>query len=384
MHEKHSASIFYQKGDRMNILIVRVSAMGDVIHTLPALALIKYHLPNATIHWIVQDKAADILRDMPHIDKLWVIPNKYLSLGNLPTLYTTIKQLRAIHWDAIIDFQGLLKTTFITAQLRGKKFGFNYHHARCGLTALFNNITTDADYTNIIQKNLSLASFVCSHLTKQTHSPTVQSLVNQKQHTQVINNNSRWLHQNCGTHAIMISPNTTWESKHWPVEYWQTLFTQLSLHRYPTLLVGSTFGHQGATLATFIKHNNLDIAIAPAWSLRELIPVIQQTGLVIAPDTGLLHLADYLGVQTIGIFGPTLARRHGPFLQTRNIHNALQIQCPHLYEKKHGNMQKTGKNTTCMHTLKPDVVLAKIETIVGAKGMYAKATHSFNSSDTVM
>jgi len=96
----------------------------------------------------------------------------------------------------------------------------------------------------------------------------------------------------------------------------------------------------------------------PRWNLSATAYLISKAHLLVAPDTGLLHIADFLGISTIGIFGPTSAKKHGPFLNGKNKNNVLQIKCPHVYQRTHGNPGK------CMHKLSPDVLVAKITSIL--------------------
>ena len=106
-----------------------------------------------------------------------------------------------------------------------------------------------------------------------------------------------------------------------------------------TILLGKDFGDQAAQLA------QTGVTCAPKWDLLTVAYLLQKTDLLIAPDTGILHLGDFLGTTTIGLFGPTLASRHGPFLSQKNVRNAIQIPCEHSYQKTHGEvdcMEKFG------------------------------------------
>ncbi|MCK4517606.1 hypothetical protein KAT92_02435, partial [Candidatus Babeliales bacterium] len=107
-----------------------------------------------------------------------------------------------------------------------------------------------------------------------------------------------------------------------PLEHWKRLLELLSEQHI--VLIGQNFGQAAQELAKHIKQENLSVALAPAWDLLTTAYLLQKTDLLIAPDTGLLHLADFLGKKTIGLFGPTLASKHGPFLTTHNISRAIQ------------------------------------------------------------
>jgi heptosyltransferase I len=362
----------------MNILILRVSAIGDVIHTLPAIFLIKKTYPNAKISWVVQKKAANLLLNQPFLENVWVLPNKFLSKKNWKTTLKIIKQLRKTKWDAILDFQGLLKTSALLLFLRGKKYGFDFNNARLWATTFFTNKHTTPLYTNIIQKNLALVSDMLQHKQpkKFKSCPTIDSLksffklkvcVEEKE---AVDN---WLQKSHIEKFIALAPNTTWPSKHWPENNWETLFNQIQENQclsnnYSILLIGKDFGKQAKNLAQHCIEKNLSVYTTPNWNLLTTSYLISKSSLLIAPDTGLLHIADFLDTKSIGIFGPTSAKKHGPFLKNSNIANAIQIECPHYYQKTHGENDKKNKNSgkqqNCMYKLSSQDLLNKISQIL--------------------
>jgi len=346
----------------MKILIIRVSAIGDVIHTLPSLFYLKKQLPNCHIEWIVQKKAASLLQDHPLIDRLWAMPDRFLEPKNLQGTFKVLKALRQTKWDAIIDFQGILKTSTLIMFLHGKKYGFDKKNARAKITTLFTHHHTIPEYKNVIQKNLALASEVVFDLQKNMSCPTIQSLTPSL--TLHINNIDEhyvntWLSENNISHPILLSPNTTWKSKHWPLESWKELLVKLSsqIDQNNIILIGKDFGAQGAALAQCIKEKNLPIHLSPKFSLIQTAHLMKKAKLVVAPDTGLLHLADYMGTQSIAIFGPTSKDKHGPFLYQKNIDRGIQISCSHIYQKNHGK-----NNFDCMKQLSPATLFQKIIT----------------------
>jgi len=345
-----------------NILIVRVSAIGDVIHTLPTVFYIKKNIKNSKISWVVQEKAAKLLVNQPFIDNLYVLPDKFLKLKNLGQFLKILKKIREEKFDAIIDFQGLTKTSLIISFLKGKKFGFDKENARESFSTFFTHRKTKPVYKNIIQKNLALTSEVLSHLVKEKKScPTIEEIKKNfdffipEKNKFLIEN---WLIKNRIKKFITLCPNTTWESKHWPLENWKNLLDKnlldiASLQNLDFVLIGRDFGDQAFELAKYIKNKNLKIFVAPKWDLSQVAYLVKKTDLLIAPDTGIFHLADFLGTDSIGFFGPTLAHRHGPFLTQKNIKNAIQVECPHLYKKSHD-----GAN--CMKKLSPEQLLKNV------------------------
>lgn len=349
----------------LNILIIRMSAIGDVIHTLPAVFLLKTCLPEAHISWVVQKKTADLLIGQPFLDHVWVVNNQFLMPRNFFETGRIIKEIRAHSWDAIIDFQGLIKTSIFYACLSGKKYGFAPPEAREYPSTWFTQVHHRPQYTHIIQKNLGLASQVATDLGAQPWCPSLDELHKQCRLTvpaekqQTVHD---WLTAKKLQKFIVFCPNTTWPSKHWPAGHWaqclQLITQNLAGRQEQTgvIIVGAPFGQPAATLARYQEDHNLHIPVTPAWDLLTTAFLISHASLVIAPDTGLLHLADLLGTPTIGIFGPTNKEKHGPFLTVGNRKTTIQVQCPHVYKKTHGknNIEK------CMDALDPTTVARQV------------------------
>jgi ADP-heptose:LPS heptosyltransferase len=125
------------------------------------------------------------------------------------------------------------------------------------------------------------------------------------------------------------------------------------------VIVGSSFGDAAKKLLSILKTANIPVHVLPAWNLATTGYALKHANLVIAPDTGLLHLCDYLGAKTIGIFGPTLKKKHGPFLDGNNIKQAIQIPCPHAYKKDHGT-----RGIDCMLAFTPQQMLEHVDSIL--------------------
>jgi heptosyltransferase-1 len=377
----------------MKILIIRVSAIGDVIHTLPAIFFIKQCCFDAQISWVVQKKAASLIATQPFLENVFILDDKFLHLKNIFSTIKTIKELRRTKWDAILDFQGLPKTSILLAFLSGLKFGFASPHARSWVSTLFTSVKAKPDYKNIIQKNLCLASEfvqgslpklknplkwfdklttsgffkprVVKGLTERAYEcPTIDTLKKSfalnipEPNKEAVD---KWLLENNIKRFILLCPNTTWETKHWPQENWLEfikLFTETE-KSYDLLLVGQNFGEAAKNIASKIKANNLSVTIVPDINLCEAAHLISKASLVIAPDTGLLHLADFLNIQSIGIFGPTSKDLLGGFLCDENKKNAIQVYWPERW-----NLKKTTKSHNQMYKLSSRMMLEKVLAIL--------------------
>jgi len=353
----------------MNILILRVSAIGDVIHTLPAIFLLKRLYPNAKISWLVQRKAASLLQGQPFLENVWVLPDKFLKLKNWNETWQTLKQVRSVNWDAILDFQGLAKTSVLSACLKGETYGFDAKNSRTRFSAILNNHKISPQYTNIMQKNLALASNIQLREKAKTLgmlnpefekcSPSVEEI--KKNFLWNVSTEKKkvveeWLEENDIKNFVALSPNTTWESKHWPINHWKNVISSFSHHfpNHKVVLLGKSFGKSADLLYEYINEKSIDAFTAPEWDLITTSYLIIKSNLLVAPDTGILHMADFLGIKAIGIFGPTHAKKHGPFLCSENIENCIQIDCPHHYRKYH-----TGND--CMQKLKPEILFKNVK-----------------------
>lgn len=345
--------------ESFSILIIRVSSIGDVIHTLPAFFLLKKLYPDASISWLAQKKVASLLETQPFYKKVWVLHDRYLHIRHLYHTYKIVREIGSRKWDAILDFQGILKTSLLLPFFKGDKIGFSSLYVRQKGTTFFTNHHIQPHGENIVQKNLSLAASLPlrelagqkNHLDEKylNSSPSLSALtsdflfhISQNEKTKV----EEWLEKYVYGAFIILSPNTTWQSKLWPLEYWSTFIT-LFKKQFPSLSIIILGTHFGVPASTLAQVHAVEIVVPPLWNLVTLTYLISKTTLLIAPDTGLLHLADFLGAPTIGIFGPTHAHKHGPFISGANKNNAIQIDCPHVYQKHHANQP-------CMHTLTPE------------------------------
>lgn len=353
----------------MRILIIRISALGDAIHTLPALDVLKKSFPHAHIDWLIQQKIAGIVQHVPGLHKIYILNNQYLNPAHLTNTMQLLKTLRQNHYDLIIDFQGLCKTSLLVFGIDAPSIGFGWATARESISSLVHTyIINPARTSTIIEKNTTLAHAAINLLRNQpiilpqstAHTPlTTSPQAGAQARASILT----WLTAHKTKRLILLAPNTTWLSKHWPIIRWQELVSELAMTTVPNhtvVLLGQNFGTQGHQLAAFIQQHNLPIVIAPPWTLEEIFAVMPYASAIVAPDTGLLHIADSKGIPTIGIYGPTLANRHGPLITPSNRMHCFQVNCPHKYEKTHAKPINPSDVEDCMLMLKADDVAKRI------------------------
>ena len=266
----------------MKLLVLRLSALGDVIHTIPAVMTLK---PEADVTWVVEAPYRELVEIVAGVK---TIPVRMKRWPNEPRAgIEAIRAMRGV--DVAIDFQGLIKSA-VLARLSGAKtrIGFDRHAIREKPALLFTNRKIHVDTTkHVVDQNLALAD------TKAVAAAT--ALQNWDAFPQSVPGYEG---------SVVLLPGAGKANKLWPVERFRELAKRIG----PKAL--AVWGPGERELA-----EQIGARIAPATNLRELAWILQKAELVIGGDTGPLHLADALGTKVVGLYGPTDPRRNGPYHQ---------------------------------------------------------------------
>jgi heptosyltransferase-1 len=263
------------------ILVVRLSSMGDVIHTLPAAASLKNSFPECHLTWLIRPKWVALLEGNPSVDE--VVPVER-SFG---ASWSCTRNLRHPRIDLAIDFQGLIQTAILAAAAHPiRLLGFDKAGVREGFAARFYSAQVHAHATHVVDRNLELAQAAGAK------------------------NLSRVFPLPAGTPEgvlpdgkfILASPLAGWGSKEWPKEHWSELATRLNL---PLVLNGPPGSEERLSQ---IQGAHVHISGIPG-----LIDATRRAHAVIGVDSGPMHLAAALGKPGIAIFGPTDPARNGPY-----------------------------------------------------------------------
>ncbi|MEQ1887097.1 MAG: glycosyltransferase family 9 protein [Bryobacteraceae bacterium] len=270
----------------MRILIVKLSSMGDVIHTLPAACSLKSSYPEAEVSWLVRPRWAALLEDNPYLDE--VIPLQ----RSVPAAMQMASKLRLRRFDIVVDFQGLIQSALVAAAVRPRKlFGFGRNTIREKPAALLYSETTEATEGHVVERNLKLAAAAGATVILRDF-PLPQGAP-----------------EPAGPHStlpdgdfILASPQAGWGAKQWPVEYWSQLAQKLAL---PLVLNGPPSALEELKA---VKGTLTHLSGIPG-----LIHATRRARAVIGLDSGPMHLAAALGKPGIAIFGPTDPVRNGPY-----------------------------------------------------------------------
>ena len=285
----------------MKIAIVKLSAMGDIIHAMSALEFIKKNNPNIEIDWIVESSFVAILEDNPHINNILPVNLKSIKKDKKQIFnqIKLIKQYAKNGYDLVIDAQGLLKSA-ITAKLLGKKVaGFSKDSIREKVASYFYNIKVDIDYAaNTIDRNAKVLSNPLGfEITKEDilnkepflfykDSKRVDDLLSKEKKN------------------IVFVVGSTWESRNYPKEKFAQIADELKEN---TIVVWGN--EEERQKALWIQEHSSYAKAALKLNLNELKALIAKSDLTIGNDTGPTHMAWGLNRPSITIFGPTPVSR---------------------------------------------------------------------------
>ncbi len=281
----------------MKICIVKLSAMGDIIHAMVALEFIKKELPDSEIDWVVEAGFAGVLEYNPYINNILKVNLKSIKKkkSEIFSQYRLIKQYSKNNYDIVIDAQGLLKSA-IVSKLIGAKIisGFNKNSIREGIASYFYNKTVSIAYDeNTIDRN---AKVICEPLGIDA---TKEKILNKK----------RFLFSDSNVAGLKDKFNlfvigSTWESRNYPKEKFVQLANELKTFTY--IIWGSEEEKQKAL---WMQEQSPYLEILPRGSLNDLKDVISKANLLVGNDTGPTHMAWALNIPSITIFGPTPTNR---------------------------------------------------------------------------
>ncbi len=266
------------------ILVVRLGAMGDVLHALPAVSSLKASFPGSEITWIIDPKWAVLLAGNPAVDRIL-----HFNRRSLASVRETWRELRCREYDAAIDFQGLIKSAvlpWIASKCR-TRFGFERSLLREKPAAWFYNRHCAARGPHVVDMNLELVA-AANGSVRDLASPLPPG----KPEGELPEGP-----------FVLTSPLAGWISKQWPLES----FTELARLIAPVPLVvnGAPFAE-----AELRKVTGAHVHLS---GIEGLIDATRRARAVVGVDSGPLHLAAALGKAGVAIFGPTDPARNGPY-----------------------------------------------------------------------
>lgn len=287
------------------ILIVRTSAIGDVVFASPFAAALRRTYPHAHIAWLVEPGIHELLSANPHIDELILWPKnewkRLWSQGRWLALLRAVRrlsqELRSRAFDTAIDLQGLLKSGFLT-WLTGARQRIGLGSREGSQWLMTQVLAKGGDARRISSEYL----FLAEQLDLDTGSFLPELSIGTE--TQTASEQLRAAHGLGRQGYAVLAPFTTRPQKHWFEDAWQTLIPKIhrELGLTPVILGGP--GDQSAALR-LIEPGGGAISLAGQTRLPEAAALVRDAALVIGVDTGLTHMGHAFGTPTVALFGST-------------------------------------------------------------------------------
>ncbi len=287
------------------ILIVRLGALGDIVHAMPVAAALRARFPDARIDWVVDERHRELLELVSVVDRQIVLRTR--SAGLLRRMTELRRTLMRESYDIAIDVQGLLKSA-VVARLSGARrvLGFTPPQLREQAARVFYTETHDpGDTAHVIEKNLTLAASLGADVSR-IRFPLVFSA---SAALDAIRDRPALAGE---TPFVVLNPGAAWPNKRWPPDRFGAIAQWLRRERGLSSVV--TWGPGDEAMAAAVVDGSAGAAeLAPSTSIADLIAIMREAALVVSGDTGPVHLAAAVGTPIVGIYGPTDATRNGPW-----------------------------------------------------------------------
>ncbi|MBL8228116.1 MAG: glycosyltransferase family 9 protein [Bryobacterales bacterium] len=296
-----------------SILVVRLGAMGDVIHALPAAASLKQSFPHCHLAWVIDPRWAPLLDGNKFVDQ--VIPLNRRSWASIREAWG---RLRAVRFDLAVDFQGLIKSALVASAARaGRIVGYHISQLREVTAAIFYSKSFRAHARHIVDRHLELAAAAGA-----TSVLKVFPVPEGEPEGQLPESG-----------YVLASPFAGWTAKEWPIEYYSELARILKQHTGLPLVLN---GHPGAAG----KLQAVEGVVTHISSIAGLIHATRHARAVVGVDSGPLHLAAALAKPGVAIFGPTDPARNGPYGDHMVVLRAASAQTTYKRHQAHDDSMR--------------------------------------------
>jgi heptosyltransferase I len=309
-----------------SLLIVRLSAMGDIIHTLPAAAALRWAFPNATLGWLIEERWAELLCTLrcpragerspqrPMIDRVHAVNlaewrRKPFSINSWQRMAAGLSQLRGIQYDAVVDFQGAVRSALL-ARWSGAPVVYGSAQPRENAARMFYTRSVLTSGTHVVQQAMTLAeaaipgaAFPITMMAATPAEAQVEFPVDPDAENKITGTVD-------GKDFAILNPGAGWGAKMWPAERYGEVAKELAKDGLCSFV---NYGPGEESLAVAVEASSEGAARKISCTISELIALTRRARLLIGGDTGPMHLAAALKIPVVGIFGPTNPARNGPF-----------------------------------------------------------------------
>lgn len=309
--------------DPRKILIVKPSALGDVVHSLPFLDSLKNRFPQAVIDWIVARSFHQVLEGHPMIRQLWIIDKDRWKkpahfADTLRSVTGLARSLRAREYDLVVDLQGLLRSGLM-ALSTGCRTRVGFSEAREGSSFCYTHRVMGGHDIHAVDRYLEIADFLgCRPREPRFPLPPLQQAVS----------TSRIMGCLPERYAV-IAPSTGGAAKPWLPERFGEVAARLP---FPSVVITSA-SHKEIALRVVAASRGKAISLAGRTSIKELMAIIGGAAFLLSSDTGPMHIAAAMEIPVVALFGPTNPARTGPYGSRSTILSA-GLSCSPCYRRK--------------------------------------------------
>ena len=322
---------------------MKLSAIGDVVHSLPLLEVLKGNFPTARIDWLVEEEASQVIEGHPAIDRLIVSRRKQwqkrlLNLSGFPSMIREvvrfIGEVRSRDYDLVIDLQGLFKSGVLTGISKGKrKIGMSGSREGAGLFLNERPIPVDYDQ-HAIERYLGVAKYLeCDYIEWEGHIPVFES--DMKNIDMVLGPAAARTRP-----LVAVNPIARWDTKLWDPKRFAELADRLTSELCSEIVFTGSGQDRAIVEGISGMMEKRPLNLAGRTTLKELAYLYSRCSALVTTDTGPMHIAAAMGCPVVALFGPTAPWRTGPYGEMHEVIRSDIECCPCL--------KKSCEHMTCM------------------------------------
>lgn len=297
------------------ILLVKPSALGDVVHALPVAATLRRRYPNIRLDWLVEEEAADLVTGHPALSGVVVSGRRrwlrqLRTPAGIPRTLGEVRRfaadLRRRRYDAVLDLQGLFKSALYVLAT-GAPIRVGFAEGREGAPrVLTHRVVAPPQPVHAVERYLALAAAVdATEPVREFHiAMGPEDLAAARSHLAAARVPP-------GCPRVVLHPAARWRTKLWEVERWRELATSLLAEGIAVIITGSR-EDTGLAEAVVAGLTPPPLSLVGRLSLKQLVAVLRDVDLMITVDSGPMHIAAAVGTPVVALFGPTDPLRTGP------------------------------------------------------------------------
>jgi len=327
--------------------------MGDLVHTLPAVAALRRRFPEARIDWLVETRHREVLLDNPDVTGLIEVDTlgwrrRLFSPRTWREVRESVARIRERRYDFVLDLQGTIKSAVSAFLARSdRRIGFGAGHLKERAAALLytERVAANGGRPHVIDRHLGLLRALDIE-TKERRFPVATSpAADAAAEDELARMTLR--------EYVVLNPGGSWVTKRWSPERFGRLAAAIEREWKLESLVVWGPGEEGMAREV-VAASQGSARLAPRTSFRELVPYIRKARLFVSGDSGPLHVASACGVPAVGIFGPTDPARNGPFGEGDEV-VWKEVACSPCYKQR-----CPGYGNVCLTSIEVDDVLSAV------------------------